>query len=113
MTCSARYIPGQSDQQAFPFDPNPEWPHFYSSGEAIHGYIKRTAEKWNLTRDVQLNTQVVGAYWQEDTGKWKVTVEHAGQRRDEYCDILISSQGNLVYGTLPFLLVVNCQMRAN
>jgi cation diffusion facilitator CzcD-associated flavoprotein CzcO len=45
---------------------------------------------------VQLNTQVVGAHWQEEAGKWKVTVEHAGQRREEHCDILISSQGNLV-----------------
>ena len=53
-------------------------------------------KKWNLDRDVQLETQVVGAYWQEDSGKWKVTVKHGGVERDEYCDILISGRGNLV-----------------
>jgi len=45
---------------------------------------------------VQLNTKVVSAYWQEEEGKWKVTVEHEGKQRIENCDILISGQGNLV-----------------
>jgi cation diffusion facilitator CzcD-associated flavoprotein CzcO len=83
-------------KKAFPFDPNPDWPRFYSSGASIHDYIKRTTKKWNLDRDVQLNTKVISAYWQEEEGKWKVTVEHKGKQRVEYCDILISGQGNLV-----------------
>ena len=82
--------------QAFPFDPNPDWTRFYASGAEIQAYIKKTARKWNLDRDLKLNTRVVGARWQEDLGQWKVTVEHEGQRRDEYCHVLISSQGVLV-----------------
>ncbi|GAM33513.1 hypothetical protein TCE0_011r00460 [Talaromyces pinophilus] len=86
---------------AFPFDPNPDWPRFYSSGASIQDYIKRTTKKWNLDRDVQLNTKVVSAYWQEEEGKWKVTVEHEGKQRVEFCDILISGQGNLVQPSWP------------
>ncbi|KAF9888521.1 hypothetical protein FE257_008628 [Aspergillus nanangensis] len=86
---------------AFPFDPNPDWPRFYSSGPSIHDYIKRTAKKWNLDRDVQLDTRVVGAHWQEQSGKWKITVEHGGVEREEFCDILISGQGNLVNPSWP------------
>jgi cation diffusion facilitator CzcD-associated flavoprotein CzcO len=53
-------------------------------------------KKWHLDRDLELNTKVVSAIWQEDEGKWKLTVEHAGVQRVELCDILISGQGNLV-----------------
>jgi cation diffusion facilitator CzcD-associated flavoprotein CzcO len=82
-------------EQAFPFDPNPEWIHFYSSGQEIHEYIKKTARKWNLDRDVRLNTKVTKAVWQEDLGNWKVTVACGGVGWDEYADVLISGQGVL------------------
>jgi cation diffusion facilitator CzcD-associated flavoprotein CzcO len=82
---------------AFPFDPNPNWSHFYSSGPEIQEYIKNTVKKWNLDRDLELNTKVVGAVWEEDSGRWKLTVEKDGNQREEYCDILISAQGVLVY----------------
>ena len=81
--------------QAFPFDPSPDWTHFYSSGKEIHEYIKRTAKKWDLDRDVYLNTKVTSAVWQEDAAQWKVTVECEGVRRDEYAEVLISAQGAL------------------
>jgi hypothetical protein len=81
---------------AFPFDPNPNWSHFYSSGEEIQAYIKDTVKKWNLDRDLQLNTKVAGALWEEDSGRWKLTIEKDGNQREEYCDILISAQGVLV-----------------
>jgi hypothetical protein len=81
---------------AFPFDPNPEWTRFYASGAEILAYFKRIVEKWNLGRDLQLNTKVIGAKWQEDLGQWKVTVEKDGVQRDEFCHVLISGQGVLV-----------------
>ncbi|OQV04641.1 hypothetical protein CLAIMM_09494 [Cladophialophora immunda] len=80
---------------AFPFDPNTEWSKFYASGEEIFEYITRTVKKWNLDRDVQLNTKVVGAYWLDDSGKWKLLVEHNGIQREEFADILVSGQGFL------------------
>lgn len=83
-------------QQAFPFDPNPDWSKFYSSGPEIQAYLKRTVKKWSLDQDIQLNTRVTRAEWVEAQGKWKVTVEKNGASRDEYCDILISGQGVLV-----------------
>lgn len=53
-------------------------------------------KKWHLDRDLQLNTKVIGAEWQQDKAEWKVTVEHEGEQRDEFCDVLISAQGVLV-----------------
>jgi hypothetical protein len=83
--------------QAFPFDPNPDWSHFYSGGAEILEYMQKTVKKWALDRDVQLNTRVVGAYWQEDRSQWKLLVEHEDVVSEEYADILISGQGFLKY----------------
>ncbi|KAB8219456.1 hypothetical protein BDV33DRAFT_204369 [Aspergillus novoparasiticus] len=86
---------------AFPFDPNPNWTKFYASGPEIQAYIKSTVAKWNLDRDVQLNTRVVGARWNENDGVWKVTVERDGVQRDEFAEILISGQGVLCHPSWP------------
>lgn len=90
-----------SPPQSFPFDPNPDWERFYASGTDILAYFKATVKKWNLDRDLHLNTRVVAAVWLEDSGQWRVTVEHAGERRDEYCHVLISGQGVLVHENWP------------
>ncbi|BCS17689.1 flavin-containing monooxygenase [Aspergillus puulaauensis] len=80
---------------SFPFDPNPFWSRFYVNGPEIHSYMKRTVKKWDLDRDVYLDTKVVGARWQEDSGLWKVIVTHEGGTREEYAEVLISGQGFL------------------
>ncbi|KAK0295900.1 hypothetical protein LTR91_011249 [Friedmanniomyces endolithicus] len=89
---------------AFPFDPNPDWSRFYSSGTEIQDYILRTAKKWDLDRDVRLNHWVREARWVDERGQWRVTVEHQGQRRDEYADVLLSGQGVLVHYKWPTIL---------
>lgn len=81
---------------AFPFDPFPNWERFYASGEHILAYMKATVQKWSLDKDLHLNTKVIGAYWQPESTSWKVTVEHEGVQRDEFCDVLISARGVLV-----------------
>lgn len=57
--------------------------------------MKRTAQKWDLERHVKYGHRVVGAYWQEDRGAWKVMVEHGGMVVEDFADILISAQGFL------------------
>lgn len=71
------------------------------SGPEIHNYMKRTVKKWDLDRDVYLNTKVVGARWQEDSGLWKVIVTHEGGTREEYAEVLISGQGFLKCVAIP------------
>lgn len=86
--------------QAFPFDPKTDWTHFYATGQDIHEYMKMTARKWNLDRDVKLNHRVTETVWQEDLGQWKLTVvqknaDGTGHTFVEYADFLISAQGVL------------------
>ncbi|CAI4212651.1 unnamed protein product [Parascedosporium putredinis] len=81
--------------------PGVQCDRFYASGGDILDYIRHTVKKWSLDRDLQLSTRVVGAWWQDDIGQWKITVEKDGQQRDEYCHVLISSQGVLVHENWP------------
>lgn len=80
---------------AFPFDPNPEWSHFYSSGQEILEYMQKTVKKWNLDRDIIFNTKVQKAEWDEARSQWRLTVSHHGEVCEEYADILVSARGFL------------------
>lgn len=80
---------------AFPFDPNTEWDRFYATGEQIQDYFVRTVRKWDLDRDVQLSTKVVGLQWLEEKSQWRVTTEYQNSTREELADLVISAQGFL------------------
>lgn len=58
--------------------------------------MQRTAEKWNLRRDIQFNSRVVGLEWLEADGKWRVRVrQNEAEERDELFDVVVSAQGFL------------------
>lgn len=101
-TCLVNTYPGiQCDVPAhiyaFPFDPNPDWSHFYASGKEIHDYLMQTTKKWNLDRDIQFGTRLQEARWQASEGQYKLTLLRDGREIVEYADVLVSGQGILKY----------------
>ncbi|EMD01190.1 hypothetical protein BAUCODRAFT_29631 [Baudoinia panamericana UAMH 10762] len=80
---------------AFPFEPNPEWSHFFSKGGEIQEYFVRTVKKWRLDQHVRLGHRVVEASWREDAAHWQLTIDHDSQRFQDHADILISARGFL------------------
>jgi hypothetical protein len=86
---------------SFPFAPNPYWTRFYSPGKEILEYMHKTVREWDLDRHVQYNTKVTGCYWQEDISQWKIAVDHKGEARNEYADVLISARGFLSHWHWP------------
>ncbi|CAG1978388.1 unnamed protein product [Fusarium graminearum] len=79
----------------FPFEGNPDWSRFYVGQEEIHDYIKRTAEKYNLTKYVQLNTTMKETIWDEESGKWKIKIEQGGEIKEDEADFVINASGFL------------------
>lgn len=70
--------------------------------------MEKICDKWNLRRDVQFNTRVVSADWQDEEGKWKITVEKDGEKREEFFDVVLSAIGFLkLVGLKPFKLQAN------
>lgn len=86
-------IPSHSYQ--FTWERNPSWSAYYSSSEEIWQYFKDVATKYDLEKYVQLNTKVKHAVWDEEAGKWNLTVNGPNGQFEDSCDILISASGVL------------------
>jgi cation diffusion facilitator CzcD-associated flavoprotein CzcO len=83
------------DAYTFLFEPNPDWSHFYCPAPEIRAYIKRTVEKYNLDERVKFDSKVLGTNWDEDAGKWKITVDINGTITEDEADILVNGSGFL------------------
>jgi cation diffusion facilitator CzcD-associated flavoprotein CzcO len=57
----------------------------------------------DLARNVQFNNRVKGAYWLEDRAQWRLVIEHLGEERIEYADIVISARGFLSTWSWPLM----------
>jgi cation diffusion facilitator CzcD-associated flavoprotein CzcO len=79
----------------FSWEPNPDWSSFYAGGPEILAYIKRTAVKYSLTKDVHLNAKVVCTEWNEEDGKWHIQIEQNGKIIEDISDILVNASGYL------------------
>lgn len=90
-------------RKALPFDPNPEWSHFYSSGLEIRTYIQERVRKHNLDKHIEFRTTVCSAIWQEDSAQWKLGLskDDGASQREELFDVLISARGFLTTPKWP------------
>lgn len=61
-----------SHNYTFTWDPNPEWTHFFAYGREIQGYFEKFAERFGIERYMRLETKVVGCFWEEERGVWKM-----------------------------------------
>lgn len=83
---------------SYSFEPNPRWPHRFSRQPAILDYIRHVAEKYDVRRHIRFGTEVVGAAFDESTGKWTVELD-AGE--PVVVDVLVSAVGQLSRPALP------------
>lgn len=57
--------------------------------------MKRTAEKYNLRKYIQLETTMQEAIWDETAAKWKLKLLQNGQIVEDEADFLINGAGFL------------------
>ena len=50
----------------YSFEPNPDWTHVCSPGPEILAYLKRVAEKYDVMKDVRLDSEVTKAEFKND-----------------------------------------------
>lgn len=75
----------------------------FAGGAEILKYFQDTATKFDLNKYIELKHKVTGAVWDEDEGKWTVTVENqeTGKVFEDYGHFLINGSGFLKY-VFPF-----------
>lgn len=75
-----------------------KWPERYGTQPEILRYIEHVADRFDLRRDIQLDTRIVAAAFDGSTGQWTLT-DHTGSRaRARYC---IMATGNLSTPRVP------------
>lgn len=91
---------------------NPDWPRYFSYAPDIQKYLAKVAETFDLRKYMTFNTEVVRAEWQDDSGKWKVSLRQKSQSGeekefDEECDLLLYATGILNNYKWPAIKGIN------
>ncbi|ETS75250.1 hypothetical protein PFICI_13734 [Pestalotiopsis fici W106-1] len=86
-----------SHNYTWSFEPKLDWSAVYPAAKEIYDYHENFARKYGLFQYVRLNHQVIGAYWDNQTGGYNVKVKDNvnGTVVDDHCDILINAGGIL------------------
>ena len=75
-----------------------KWPERYGTQREILRYINHVAERFDLLRDVQLNTRIASAVFDAQANDWVITTEQGQVARAPWC---IMATGNLSTPRLP------------
>lgn len=86
----------------FSFEPNDDWPHYYSRQRSIYEYLNHCADKYGVRPSIRFNSEVEGAEYDEDAQLWHLTVrENGGEGRRVTANILITAVGQLNRPAIP------------
>jgi cyclohexanone monooxygenase len=75
-----------------------KWPERYGTQPEILRYINHVAERFDLLRDVQLNTRIVSAVFDEQANRWTLTTDKGETATAPFC---IMAAGNLSTPRVP------------
>jgi len=75
-----------------------KWPERYGNQPEILQYINHVADRFDLRRDVQLNTRITSARFDPTAGEWTVTTDAGEEIKARYC---VMAAGNLSTPRVP------------
>src|SRR5215212_7369318 len=75
-----------------------DWKEHFSPQPDTLEYLNHVADKFDLRRDIQFNSTVTAAHWDDATGTWTVSLEGGAQARSRF---LMTAIGILSAHTLP------------
>ena len=56
----------------FSFEPNNNWPNYFSQRNAIQAYLEHCADKYDVRKHIRFNTEVSSAVFNEATQTWAI-----------------------------------------
>ncbi|SUZ81586.1 uncharacterized protein METZ01_LOCUS34440, partial [marine metagenome] len=75
-----------------------DWKEHYSGQPENERYLNYVADKFDLRRDIRLNSRVMTAVFDEDANQWEVVMEDGHRARGKF---LLTSVGILSAGYVP------------
>ena len=89
---------------SYSFFQNASWQDQYSTREAVLGYLKDSAKKFDLLGRIRFNTQVVGGEFNEENGTWMLTIQNPdGATEQLHVQAVVSAVGQLNQPNYPTL----------
>ena len=81
---------------SYSFEPNHDFPQFYSTQKVLLSYFQRVADKHDLRGRIRFETSVEEAVFDEARGRWRIEVKtRDGERQVLEADALITAVGQL------------------
>lgn len=77
------------------------WSEKFAAQPEILTYAEHVADRFDLNRDIQLESRVNAAHWDDRTGVWTCSIEHAGEIRSVISKFLILCVGCLSAANRP------------
>jgi len=75
-----------------------DWKEHYSSQPETERYLNYVADKFDLRRDIQFNSRVMSATFDEAESRWEIDLEDGSRARGQF---LITSVGSFSAGYVP------------
>lgn len=86
----------------YSFEPNHDWPEFFSQRPELQQYFARCAERYGVRRRIRFASEVLAARWDESAGRWCIRVRRRdGSEETLTANALISAVGQLNRPRLP------------
>ncbi|PGG97445.1 hypothetical protein AJ79_09206 [Helicocarpus griseus UAMH5409] len=88
-------IPAHS--YSYPWAGNPNWSKVYAGAEELWNFYRDRAEEYGVYERARFNHEIVGATWNESSGKWTVKAKDlkTGQMVVDSADVVINCAGVL------------------
>lgn len=87
-----------SHMYSFSFEPKPDWSRMYSPQQEIQEYLWHCTHKYSLEPYIRFNSNVVGSFFNEETGYWTIKVENG---HDIIAKFIVNGMGPLNRAIIP------------
>ena len=95
-------VDSQNHLYSYSFFPNYDWPHRFSTQDALLAYFEKAATKYQLWEHIRLKTSLLSARYDERTLRWHATIENSdGSKEVLEVDAIISAVGQLNRPKIP------------
>ena len=91
----------QNHFYSYSFEPNHEWPEFYSRRPELKAYFERCAQKYGVEERIRFSTEVEQAVYDETRAVWKVDLRTNDGSETIEVNAVISAVGQLNRPKIP------------
>lgn len=86
----------------FSFEPNNDWPNYFSRRDSIQSYLEGCVQKYKLRDKVKFDCEVISAEFDEARSHWTIQARHADGARHAYqASLVIYAVGQLNRPFIP------------